>query len=199
MYIFIDESGTGSKVGHATISVVYLEVFNRNKFEYQYQKILTNLKLESFHWAEHGWKVRKKFVDKILDLDFICKVAFFENPININNMYDLVFQQLIVEKNIKNIYIDGKKQRSYERKLKMILRSKGVKLSKLKSVRKESAFGGLQLADSIAGLTRYFEDNPNAVDANRLIKKLKRKGKFFIEYRFRGIKNPALKRGQLSK
>lgn len=199
MYIFIDESGTGSKIGHATISVVYLEILNRYKFEKQYKKILVDLKLESFHWAEHGWKVRQKFIFKILDLDFTCKVAFFENPININDMYDMVFQQLIVEKDIKNIYIDGKKQKSYERRLKMILRIKGIKLSKLKSVRKEDSFGGLQLADSIAGLTRYFEDNPNAVDANKLIKKLKRNNKFFIEYRFQGIKNPAIKRGQLSK
>ena len=199
MYIFIDESGTGSKIGHSTIAVVYLEISNRSAFEEKYSRILTNLNLKNFHWAEHGWKVRQKFINEILDLDFICKVAFFVNPININDMYDLVFQQLIVEQNIKNIYIDGKKQKSYERRLKMILRRKKIKLSKLKSIRKEDLYGGLQLADSIAGLARYSEDNSGALDAQKLMKKLRRNNKFFIEYRFQNIKNPASKRGQLSK
>lgn len=199
MYIFIDESGTGSKVGHATIAVVYLEVTNQNKFDNGYTKILKELRLNSFHWAEHGWKVRQKYINKILNLDFIYKVALFENPININDMYDLVFQQLITEPNIKNIYIDGKKKKWYERKLKMILRDKDIKISKLKSVRKEDSYGGLQLADSIAGLTRYHIDNLNSPDASILIKRLKKRNKLFIEYKFQNIKNPALKRGQLSK
>ena len=199
MYIFIDESGTGSKIGHATIAVVYLEVTNKNKFESLYKKILNELNLSSFHWAEHGWKVRQKYINKILDLDFIYKVALFENPININDMYDLVFQQLITEQNIKNIYIDGKKKKGYERKLKMILRDKDIKISKLKSVRKEDSYGGLQLADSIAVLTRYDIDNPMSRDASKLRKRLKRRNKLFIEYKFQNIKNPALKRGQLSK
>lgn len=199
MYIFIDESGTGSKVGHATIAVVYLEVTNQGKFDNGYKKILKELKLNNFHWSEHGWKVRQKFINKILDLDFIYKVALFENPININDMYDLVFQQLITERNIKNIYIDGKKKKWYERKLKTILRDKNIKISKLKSVRKEDSYGGLQLADSIAGLTRYYIDNLNSPDASILIKRLKKRNKLFIEYKFQNIKNPALKRGQLSK
>jgi len=114
-------------------------------------------------------------------------------------MYDLVFQQLITEKNIKNIYVDGKKSKSYERKLKMILRDKDIKISKLKTVRKEDLYGGLQLADSIAGLTRYYIDNPSSLDAPILIKRLKKRNKLFIEYKFQNIKNPALKRGQLSK
>ncbi len=199
MHIFIDESGTGSKIGHATIAVVYLEVSNQEKFDTGYKKILNDLKLNSFHWAEHGWKVRQKYINKILDLDFIYKVALFENPININNMYDLVFQQLITEHNIKIIYIDGKKSKSYERKLKMILRDKDIKISKLKSVRKEDSYGGIQLADSIAGLTRYSVDNLNSTDASILIKRLKKRNKLFIEYKFQNIKNPAIKRGQLSK
>ncbi len=157
------------------------------------------LKLDSFHWAEHGWKVRQKFVNKILDLDFIYKIALFENPININDMYDSVFQQLISERNIKNIYIDGKKQKWYERKLKMVLRDKDIKISKLKSVRKEDSYGGLQIADSIAGLTRYYVDNLSSYDASILIKRLRKRKKLFIEYKFQNIKNPAVKRGQLSK
>jgi len=199
MHIFIDESGTGSKVGHATVAVVYLQVSNQSKFDSSYKKILKELKLESFHWAEHGWKVRQKFINKILDLDFVYKVALFKNPVNINDMYDSVFQQLITERNIKNIYIDGKKQKWYERKLKMILRGKDIKISKLKSVRKENLHGGIQLADSIAGLTRYNIDNLNSSDASRLIRRLKKRSKLFIEYKFQNIKNPALKRGQLSK
>ena len=199
MYIFIDESGTGSKIGHATIAVVYLEIINQAKFDKSYNKILNELRLDNFHWAEHGWKVRQRFINKILSLDFIYKVALFENPININDMYDLVFQQLITEKNIKNIYIDGKKNKTYERRLKTTLRDKAIKISKLKSIRKEDSYGGLQLADSIAGLTRYHVDNLDSPDASILIKRLKKRNKLFIEYKFQNIKNPALKRGQLSK
>lgn len=199
MHIFIDESGTSSIKGYSTIAVVYLEVGNQTKFENACKKILREMHLDSFHWAEHGWKVRQSFIRKILDLDFFYKVALFENPTNINLMYDLVFQQLITEENIKNIYIDGKKQKWYERKLKKILRDKGIKVSKLKSVRRETTQSGLQVADALAGLTRYNLDSPDKLDASRLIKKLKREKKLFIEYKFYDIKNPAIKRGQPSK
>lgn len=199
MHIFIDESGTGSNKGHSTVAVVYLEIENQDQFEKEYQRLLKDLRLSSFHWAEHGWKVRQNFINKILDLEFTYKIALFENPTNINLMYETVFQHLITEGSIKKIYIDGKKQKWYERKLKKILRDKEVKISKLKSVRKESTESGLQLADALAGLSRYSLDNPYENDALALIKKLRKCKKVFGEYKFYDIKNPAIKRGQLSK
>jgi hypothetical protein len=57
----------------------------------------------------------------------------------------------------------------------MVLRDKDIKISKLKSVRKEESYGGLQIADSIAGLTRYNVDNLNSQDSSILIKRLKKR------------------------
>lgn len=60
MVIFIDESGTHKQSGHAVNAVVYIQIENLEKVEEQMRKILAGLKLDSFHWAEHGWKVNRK-------------------------------------------------------------------------------------------------------------------------------------------
>jgi len=184
MVIFIDESGIHSTLGHSTTVIVYVEIEKLNRFNKDFTNILRKLNLMTFHWAEHGWKVRSSFLKKILKLDFIFKIAIFKNPVDVNKMYDIVFQQLITESNIRNIYIDGKKPKWYERKLKKILRDKGISVAKLKTVRKEISQSGLQLADGLAGLGRCVVDNPNAKEAWGLFNQLKKEKKLFIQYLF---------------
>ena len=135
--IFIDESGIHKQVGHSTTAVVYVEVQRLNEVEEQITAILDKLQLDTFHWTEHGWQVREKFLKQIIKLRFRFKVAIFRNPVYPEKMMEVVFKHLITEKDIKKIFIDGKKPRKYERRLKKILRDKGVSVKKLCSVRDE--------------------------------------------------------------
>lgn len=64
-----------------------------------------------------------------------------------------------MEKNFKAIYVDGKKPRWVELRLKKVLRDKGISVKKLKTLRDESS-PGIRLADALAGVTRAYYDNP---------------------------------------
>ena len=173
MIIFIDESGIHKKVGHSTTAVVYVEVTKLEKFERNLKTIEQDLRIRSFHWADERWLIRNKFLSATPKLDFTVKVAVFENPKNIGEMLEVVFRHLITEKNIKSVFIDGKKPRWYELRLKKVLRDKGVSVKKLKTVRSETNLG-IQLADALAGLMRYHFDNPEALDAKKWYDKLKK-------------------------
>lgn len=126
MDIFIDESGIHKQTGHSTTAVVYIEVKNVEKFERKLLAIEKDLRISSFHWAEERWLMRNKFLSRICDLDFTVKVAVFRNPVKPENMIELVFKHLITEQEIRNIFIDGKKPKWYEHRLKKVLRDKGI-------------------------------------------------------------------------
>lgn len=180
MVIFIDESGIHKQTGHSAASVVYIEVNNLEKFETKLKKIEADLKISYFYWAEERWFMKNKFLSRIFDLDFTVKVAVFENPVKPDSMLEVVFQHLITEKTINRIYIDGQKPKWYEHKLKKVLRDKGVSLKKLRMVRSRSEVG-IQLADALASLIRYYHDNPQEKDAKKWVTKLKKEKKLAFE------------------
>ena len=180
MVIFIDESGIHKQTGHSTTAVVYVEVKNLEKFESKLKKIEVDLKISFFHWAEERWFMKNKFLSRIFDLDFKVKVAIFENPVKPDSMLEVVFQHLITEKDINSIFIDGEKPRWYEHKLKKVLRDKGIAIKKLRTVRSRSEVG-IQLADCLASLIRYYHDNPEEKDAKKWFNKLKKEKKLRFE------------------
>ncbi|MBI2020648.1 DUF3800 domain-containing protein [Candidatus Daviesbacteria bacterium] len=180
MVIFIDESGTHKQSGHSTSAVVYVEVKNLERFEKELKEIEEDLRISFFHWAEERWFMKNKFLSRIFDLDFTVKVALFENPVNPNIILEIVFQHLIVEKEINSIFIDGEKPKWYERNLKKVLRDKGIAIKKLRTVRSRSEVG-IQLADCLASLVRYYHDNPEEKDAKKWFNKLKREKKLVFE------------------
>lgn len=181
MVIFIDESGTHKQSGHTANAIVYIKIENLEKVEQQIRKILEKLKLEVFHWADHGWKVRNKFLKEIIKLDFTFKVGIFKNPVKTNEITEIVLEKLITEVNIRSIFIDGKQPKWYERRLKKVLRDKGISVRKLRTVRNEASHPGIQLADTLAGLVRYHFDNPNAEDAKIWVKRLEKEKKFLFQ------------------
>lgn len=172
MIIFIDESGIHKSKDHSCIALVYIEIENLLAIENAVLGVEKKLKL-TFHWAHSVWEVRREFFRVISGLDFLIKVAIIRNPINLGKELEEVLLHLIIEKNIKQIVIDGKKSRRYERKLKKILRDKGISTKKLRTVRDES-FAGIRLADAIAGAVRYYYDNPES-QAKELFNKIKDK------------------------
>ncbi len=189
MVIFIDESGTHKQSGHASNAIVYIRIENLVDVEEKIKSILAKLELETFHWADHGWKVRNRFLKEIINLDFTFKVGIFKNPVKTNEMTEAVLESLITEKNIKNVFIDGKQPQWYERKLKKVLRNKGIPIKKLRTARSKS-HPGLQLADTIAGLTRYHFDNPEAEDAKKWVKRFEKEEKFLSQKVFEQKETP---------
>lgn len=184
MVIFIDESGTHKQAGYAVNAVVYITMENVEEVENQLKQIVADLSLDSFHWAEHGWKVRNKFLKKIIKLKFRFKVGIFQNPVKTSEMTEVIFQHLITEKDIERVWIDGKQPKWYERRLKKVLRDKGISVKKLRTVRNEASQPGIQLADALAGLSRYHFENPSAEDAKRWFEKLKKEEKLYAEIKF---------------
>lgn len=182
--IFIDESGTHKESGYAVNAIVYITIKNIEEIERQLKQIVNDLDLNSFHWAEHGWKVRAKFLEKAIKLNFTFKVGVFENPVKTSEMTEMVFQHLITEKDIELVWIDGKQPKWYERRLKKVLRDKGISVRKLRTVRNEASQPGIQLADSLAGLSRYHFENPSAKDAKRWYERLKKEDKLLAEIKF---------------
>ena len=85
----------------------------------------------------------------------------------------------VIEKDIKNIYIDGKKPKWYENRIKHILRDKGISVKKLRTV-KCSQFAGIRIADMVAGLSRSHFDRKNDNKFEKYYKKLEKKIIVFI-------------------
>lgn len=183
MVIFIDESGTHKKTGHATTAIVYIKITNLEQIESEVAKIEEKLGVSSFHWGEERWQVRNKFLTEIIKLDFTLKVAVFKNSVHPERMFEYVFRHLITEKDIKKIFIDGKKPKWYELRLKKILRDRAISVKTLKTVRSETSLG-IQMADCLAGLIRRHYETPEEQDPKRWYNKLKRDKKLVMEMTF---------------
>lgn len=184
MYIFIDESGIHKTVGRSTFSVVYVEIPNLDKTRKQLIEINKKLGIDSFHWAEQRWVYRTRYLKRVIGLDFLFKIAIFENPVNSDMAFSRIFEHLIRENNIKSISIDGKKPKWYENKLKKELRKQGVKVKKLRTVKNEASEPILQLADALAGFSLYVYENQDDKVNKRLLEQFKKLGKLPVEMHF---------------
>lgn len=180
MVIFIDESGTHKQSDHSTIVLIYVEVPNVETFEKAVEQIESKLGIKYFHWTDERWEKREKFLTKLLLLDFRLKVAVLENPIHLSKSLEDALKHLVIEENIKKIVIDGRKPKWYSQKLKKVLRDKGVSVRKIVTVRKEDSSPGVRVADCLAGLIRYFYDNPDSL-AKSWYRKLKKANKVMFE------------------
>lgn len=180
MVIFIDESGTHKQAEHATITLVYVEITNLEKFEQAVEQIEKNLDIKYFHWTNERWDKREKFLERLIKLDFKLKVAILDNPIKLSESLEKVLKHLVVEENIKKIIIDGRKPKWYSLRLKKVLRDKGISVKKVTTVRKDESSPGIRVSDCLAGLVRYYYDNPESI-AKNLYDKLKKAGKVEFE------------------
>ncbi|MFA6073897.1 MAG: DUF3800 domain-containing protein [Candidatus Woesearchaeota archaeon] len=184
MYIFIDESGIHKTVGRSTFSVVYVEIPNLDKARKQLIEINKKLGIDSFHWAEQRWIYRTRYLKRVIGLDFIFKIATFENPVNTDLAFNRIFEHLIQESSIKSIAIDGKKPKWYERKLKKELRKHGTKVKKLRTIKNEASEPILQLADALAGFSLYVYENQDDKTNKRLLEQFRKLKKLLVEMHF---------------
>lgn len=174
MFVFIDESGVHKATDHSTVAVVYLEVENYIAFEQAVVVIEERLKISTFHWAETAWPVKQQFLDAVLKLKFAAKVAVVKNPVQLSKNLETIFLHMIVEPNIRVVYLDGKKSKRYERTIKKVLRDRGISVRKVRTVRDEE-FAGIRVADMVAGLVRTVADGKNIQRMQPYYDRLKKK------------------------
>jgi len=161
MFVFIDESGIHKDSGYSVFALVYITVENHTEFETAIIAIEKELNIDGFHWSSVPWVVREKFLEKLLTLEFKAKVGIVKNPIHPEEELERILPHMLIESRIRTIYIDGKKPKIYARRMKKVLRDKGVSTKKLQMVRDEQ-YAGVRAADAIAGLTRaYFDGKPS--------------------------------------
>ncbi len=180
MVIFIDESGIHKQTDHSTFVLVYIEPKNYEELESNIVALEKKLGIAEFHWAHTVWKVKKEFMEEALRFEFIAKIAVVDNPVDPAQELERALLHMIVERDIRNIYIDGKKPKWYERKIKKILRDKGLPVRNLKTVN-SSQYPGIRLADLVAGLTRAYFDDKNRQRIESYYKRLRKKTVVLIE------------------
>ena len=175
MHIFVDESGIHKPTDHSVFVLVYVEIENCDLMEEKVREVEKKLFLEEgFHWSETVWKVKQKFLELILSLDFQVKIAIIKNPIHPAKELERVLTHMLVERDIHTVSIDGKKSKWYERRMKYILHTKGIAVKKLKTVKaKQSA--GIRVADAIAGLARSYFDEKGKEKILAYYKRLEKK------------------------
>jgi len=173
-YIFIDESGIHKSEDNSVFVLVYIEINNYQQISQEVKKVESGLGIKFFHWSETVWPVREKFIEAVANLDFKIKLAVIKNPINPSVEMERVLAHMIIEKDIEKIFIDGKKSKRYEKKIKKILRDKGITVKKLKTVKDESE-PGIRLADMVAGVFRWYFDSKKKDKIERYFKKLNKK------------------------
>jgi hypothetical protein len=178
--IYIDESGIHKKIDNSTFVLVYVESENVEKLEEEVCKLEKKLNIPYFHWSETVWKVKEKFLEKSLGFDFMVKIAVVKNPVNPSKEMVRLLRHLIVERNIGTVFIDGQKPRWYERVLKGVLRSKGISVGKLKTVKAEK-FPIIRLADLVAGLARSYYDDVNNPKFKKYYSRLENKIEILIK------------------
>lgn len=165
--VYIDESNILSKTGHTVYTGVYIEYLIKDDISNKIINIEKDLKILYTHWVDMTWKIRLKFADKVKNLDFICNISIYKNPIDQEKTFQDFLYRIISHKyDIYRIIIDGKKSRNYEDKLRLILKNKGLKLNKIIFVNDKTE-PLVRLADFMAGMYRSYLDNMN--DRNKQI------------------------------
>ena len=166
MQVFIDESGVHKQDGQSTTALVYVKVEHTDKLNQVVLRAEKDLKIEPFHWSKQIWKIRQAFLEKIVKENFEVKIFLFRNPFTEEKL-ESAWRHLLVEKNIRNIIIDGKKTRQYTLHVKQALREAGIPIKKIR-MGNDRAFPCLRLADLFAGASRTYADNPENQDAKKL-------------------------------
>lgn len=158
MLVFIDESGIHKQDGQSTTAVVYVKVVNVEGLDRAVLKIEAALKIKPFHWRGQSWEIRQNFLGALIKEDFEVKIFLFSNPFT-DQKLENAWKHLLVEKNIENIIIDGKKPRHYTQELKKILRQGGIAVRKIR-MGNDKSFPCLRIADLFAGITRSYAESP---------------------------------------
>ena len=159
-YIFLDESGTHKNDGNTSMVLVFVATGNLELLNLGVIEAENKLRTGSFHWADHNWNFKEKFLKEIVGLPFELKVLIFKNPFSLSH-YERALKYTITNSQVDVLVIDGKKSKNYKREYKKILRSRGIILKKL-ILGNDQGYPVLRVADFVAGLMRNYSENQNS-------------------------------------
>jgi hypothetical protein len=183
MHIFIDESGIHKTTGYSSIAFIFVMTEFIEAFEKEILAIELRIKITSFHWADHNWGIRRKFLEHLFNRNILqntnIQITLQKNPLHYYDFLSNSLEKIVIEKNIKKITLDGKKSISYERKMKSILRTKNISTHKL-SVMRDQSSPLLRFADAIAGLTRFHIENPDHEECAKLFMMIRKYSKIYF-------------------
>ena len=178
-YVFVDESGTHRQVRYSSFALVYVSVKDATAFEEKILALEKRIGIFRFHWANTDWEKRKLFFTGLLDLEWEARVGIVENPVLPDAEMERMMYELLSETKLHTLFIDGKKTKRYERKMKKVLRDKGISSRKLKTV-DDSRYAGIRVADALAGLFRAYFDGKEHRMVREWCEKLKKKHKVLV-------------------
>jgi hypothetical protein len=91
MLVFIDESGIHKKDGKSSVVLVYVVVDNVENIERTILKTEKSLRITSFHWPRHIWKIRFNFIRALVRENFLVKAAIIDNPFSKASFEDVKY------------------------------------------------------------------------------------------------------------
>ncbi|HZM64578.1 MAG TPA: DUF3800 domain-containing protein [Candidatus Saccharimonadales bacterium] len=177
MILSIDESGTHRQNGYSIVALICITDHDAlYKLDQQIVALERSIGTTNFHWAYKGWPFRRDFVNGLAALDFSIRLIQLPNPVKLDQALAETLPYVIPEKRVERLFIDGKKHKQYVRTLKKILRDKNITAKKIKTVN-DDAYPTIRIADAVAGVVRYYLDNPNK-EAAKLYKAIESKIEF---------------------
>ncbi len=186
-YIFIDESGVNKDIKYSCFAFVFINEDNYVFIEKIIIDLEKILKIKSFHWSEDNWNVKKRVLQEIADQKVNFKIKILINPINQEKELESSLIDFIENDKNNYVFIDGKKSKKYDRKIKKYFRDRNVSISKIRTIKDNNSIG-IKIADYIAGFFRYYFDNENKLDndLNIILKKI-------LKYKVIELKKPPSK------
>ena len=166
MHVFLDESGTHKQDGNTAIAVVFVANSDIEKVTQGIIEAEKQLSIDCFHWADHNWNFKEKFLHRVRYLPFTVKVITIKNPFSWSH-YEKALRHFLANEDIGMLVIDGKKSRQYKREYKKILRGRGILLKKL-IIGNDRSYPVLRIADFAAGLARSYSENSERPEVKRL-------------------------------
>jgi hypothetical protein len=168
--VYLDESGIIRKNGASVYCLTIVDTKISQQLDDKVFGIEKKLKILPFHWREHDWKIKSKFLNEIIKIsEWNCIIVVINNKnFSQSLLSDLMALQGL---EIKYFYFDGKKSKAYRNSVKKSFKELGIKISSLKFISSRSQ-GGLRLSDAIAGLSRLHYDNKSKIEAAQFYKKL---------------------------
>ncbi len=110
--IFLDESGIHKVTGKFCVVLIYIPNNSLNEVDRQITEHERKMNIRPFHWSDHNWNFRRKFLHCITTINFTMKIFVSENPFE-ELKYQKAIRNLLTESEQITLVIDGKKSNTY--------------------------------------------------------------------------------------
>ena len=163
MFVFIDESGVNKKIDYSCFAFVFINKKDYILIEKSILDLEKLLKIKKFHWKSNVWKIKFEFLKLISESNSNFKIKIIVNPIDQEKELEICFLDFIKDNKNNYIFIDGKKSKKYENKIKKYLKNNNISIKNIKTIKSDNS-AGIKIADYVAGFFRYYFDNKGKIE-----------------------------------